>query len=191
TLDTSLVIRHDRPLDEKEFLVGRVELPLPAGRWSYRAAIQEGDSGGVLLPRDTVLVAHTGELAPALSDIALGSPGRAVPWKTETGDTVLLAPSALFREKSQVEIYYEVRGARTGTGYRHQIAVLRPGLKAEDQRPLVALSFEELAAGPVIRSRRVVRIDRLTRGSYIVEVRVTGPEGQQQVRRRLIHIIGD
>jgi GWxTD domain-containing protein len=191
TLDTSLVIRHDRPLEEKEFLVARVELPLPPGRWSYRAAIQEGDSGGVLLPRDTVLVAHNGELAPALSDIALGSPGRAVPWKTETGDTVLLAPSALFREKSQVEIYYEVRGARTGAGYRHQIAVLRPGRKAEDQHPLVALSFEELAAGPVIRSRRVVRIDRLTRGSYIVEVRVTGPEGQQQVRRRLIHIIGD
>ena len=65
TLDTSLVIRHDHALTEKEFLVGRVEMPLPPGRWSYRAAIQEGDSGGVLLPRDTVLVAHNGEVAPA------------------------------------------------------------------------------------------------------------------------------
>ena len=101
-------------------------MPLPPGRWSYRAAIQEGDSGGVLLPRDTVLVAHNGEVSPALSDIALGSPGRAVPWKTDAGDTVLLAPSALFREKSQVVIYYEVRGVRTGAGYRHQIAVLAP-----------------------------------------------------------------
>ncbi len=191
TLDTSLVIQHDHALTEKEFLVGRVELPLPPGRWSYRAAIQEGDSGGVLLPPDTVLVAHNGEVAPALSDIAMGTPGRAVPWRTDAGDTVLLAPSALFREKSQVVIYYEVRGVRTGAGYRHQIAVLRPGREDGDQRPLVALSFEEVAASPVIRSRRVVRLDQLKHGSYIVEVRVSDPEGQQQVRRRIIHIIGN
>jgi len=55
----------------------------------------------------------------------------------------------------------------------------------------VALSFDEVAASPVIRSRRVVRLDQLKHGSYIVEVRVSDPEGQQQVRRRVIHIIGN
>jgi hypothetical protein len=88
-------------------------------------------------------------------------------------------------------IYYEVRGVTTGAGYRHQIAVLRPGPQTGDQRPLVALSFDEVAASPVIRSRRVVRLDQLKRGSYMVEVRVSGPAGQQQVRRRLIHITGN
>ncbi|MFL5490155.1 MAG: hypothetical protein ACJ8AV_01990, partial [Gemmatimonadales bacterium] len=97
----------------------------------------------------------------------------------------------LFREKSQVVIYYEVRGVRTGAGYRHQIAVLRPGRNSGDKPPLVALSFEEVAESPVIRSRRVVRLDQVRQGSYIVEVRVSDPEGQQQVRRRLIHILGN
>jgi GWxTD domain-containing protein len=190
-LDTSLAIHHQRPLTRKEYVVGRVELPLPPGRWTYRAAIQQGDSGGVVLPRDTVLVPHDGRVTLSLSDIALGSPGRAVTWITETGDTVLLAPSALFREKSDVEIYYEVRGARTAATYRHEIAVLRTNDEASARRPLVALSFDELAAEPVIHSRRVVRLDRLKRGTYVVEVRVTGPNGPVQARRRLIQLVGD
>ena len=191
TLDTSLVVQLDRPLTSREYIVGRVELPLPAGRWSYRAALEQGDSGGVLLPRDTVLVAHSGRTALALSDIALGSAGRAVPWTTDGGDTILLAPSALFRERSLIEIYYEVGGAKAGTEYRHEIAVLRSRAAAAfEQRPLVSLAFDEVAGGPVIRSRRVVRLDRLKRGSYIVEVRVTGPDGQVQARRRLIRLIG-
>ena len=76
-------------------------------------------------------------------------------------------------------------------GIATRLPCLRPGRETGGQHPLVALSFEEVAASPVIRSRRVVRLDQLKPGSYIVEVRVSGPEGQQQVRRRLIHIIGN
>jgi hypothetical protein len=188
TLDTSLVVHHRQPLSKQEYVVGRVEIPLPPGKWSYRSAIQQSDSAGVILPRDTVVVGHDGARALSLSDIALGSPGRAVRWTTDVGDTVLLAPSALFREKSDVEIYYEARGARTGAGYRHEIAVLRTNGSEPEKHPLVSLSFEERAPGPVIRSRRAVRLDRLKRGTYVVQVRVSGAEGSQ-VRRRLIRLI--
>jgi GWxTD domain-containing protein len=191
TLDTSLAVEVGRPLSRQEYVVGRVELPLPPGRWTYRAALEQGDSGGVILPRDTVLVAHSGETALSLSDIALGSPGRAVPWRTDVGDTVLLAPSDLFRERSQVEIYYEVRGAKPGTGYHHEIAVLKASeTRSGKKQPLVSLGFDELAVDQVIRSRRVVRLDQLKRGSYVVEVTVTGPDGRPQARRRLIRLIG-
>jgi GWxTD domain-containing protein len=191
TLDTSLVVHVRQPLSKKEFVVGRVEIGLPAGRWTYRAALQQGDSAGVVLPRDSVLVAHAGENSLSLSDIALGSPRRAVAWVTDAADTVLLAPSALFRERSEVQIYYEARGVRPGQ-YRHEIAVLRPEALEDDgeRPPLVALAFEERATGPVLRSRRTVRLDRLKRGSYVVEVRLTGPDGQFQVRRRPIQLIG-
>jgi hypothetical protein len=191
TLDTSLVVEVGKPLGRQEYVVGRVELPLPPGKWTYRAALEQGDSGGVILPRDTVLVAHSGEAALSLSDIALGSPGRAVPWRTDVGDTVLLAPSDLFRERSQVEIYYEVRGAKPGTGYHHEIAVLKASRIGSDKKqPLVSLGFDELAVDQVIRSRRVVRLDQLKRGSYVVEVRVTGPDGRVQSRRRLMQLAG-
>jgi hypothetical protein len=191
TLDTAFVVHLERPLTKREYIVGRVELPLPPGHWSYRAALQQGDSGGVMLPRDSVLVAHDGEASLALSDIALGARRRAVPWITDARDTVLLAPSALFRERSEIEVYYEVRGATTGSQYRHEISVLRADRQesAKKRHPLVTLSFGEAASGSTIRSHRTVRLDRLSRGSYIVEVRITGPDGRYEVRRRTIRLL--
>jgi hypothetical protein len=169
-----------------------VELPLPRGRWTYRAALQQGDSTGVVLPRDSVLVVDGSGPSLSLSDIALGTPGRAVRWITDAADTVLLAPSDLFREKSVIEIYYEAGGTRAGERYRHAITVLRAegGRPERSARPLVSLSFEENATGSVIRSRRTVRLDRLQRGAYIVEVKVAGADGRSVMRRKLIHLIG-
>jgi len=190
TLDTSLVVHVRQPLSKKQFVVGRAELQLPPGRWTYRAALQQGDSAGVVLPRDTVLVAHTSQSILSLSDIALGTRGRAVPWVTEASDTVLLAPSGLFRERSEIQIYYEAGGVHPGR-YQHEIAVLRPQERRDKgHRPLVSAAFEEVATGPTIRSRRTVRLERLKQGSYVVEVRLTGPDGQSQLRRRVIQLIG-
>lgn len=191
TLDTTVAIDLPKPLTRTEYLVGRAELALPAGRWNYRAALQQGDSAGVVLPRDSVRVANTGGTLLGLSDIALGTPGRAVSWVTEAADTVLLAPSALFRKGAEVEIYYEANGTTARQMYRHEITVLRPdaGESGRRKRELVSLSFEEEAAGPVVRSQRTVRLDRMKPGSYVVEVRVTAPDRNSQTRRRLIRLI--
>jgi len=188
-LDTSLVVRVGHLLSQDEYVVGRAEISLPPGRWSYRAALQQGDSAGVVLPRGSVLVAYPDNQLLSLSDIALGSPTRAVPWVTDAADTVLLAPSGLFRERSEVQIYYEATGVRAGE-YRHEIAVFPPN-QADHQGkpPLVSVSFVEHADGPVLRSQRSLRLDRLKRGQYLVEVRLTGPDGQAQVRRRLLQLI--
>jgi hypothetical protein len=162
---------------------------LPPGRWSYRAAVQQGDSGGVVLPRDTVLVAPIGEPSLSLSDLALGSPGRAVRWLTDIGDTVLLAPSSLVGERSEVEIYYEAGGAAAGSDYLHQITIFQEAGRKSSDRALVALSFVEAADGSVIRSRRKVQLKGMKKGSYVVEVKVTGPAGETQVRRRSLTLI--
>jgi hypothetical protein len=186
-LDTSLVIRLPAPLEAGEFLVGRTELTLPPGRWSYRASVQQGDSAGVVLPRDSVHVASSEGASLSLSDIALGSRGRAVRWIASASDTVFLAPSALFRLGRDVELYYEASGAVPGRGYRHEITVLRPEARGPDKRrPLVALAFEEEAPAPVLRSHRTVRLDGLKEGGYLVEVKITSPTGEIQIRRRPI-----
>ena len=189
-IDTTVVITLSAPLLRREYLVGRAELTLPPGRWSYRASLQQGDSTGVVLPRQEVRVAATDGASLSLSDIALGSRGRAVPWITDAGDTVLLAPSALFRKGWEVELYYEVRGATVAERYRHEITILREdGRRSAKKRALVALSFDEEAQATVIRSRRTVRLDRLKRGSYLVEVKVTAPDGSSQMRRRPISLM--
>ena len=189
TLDTSVMVQVPNVLTRGEYIVGRVELSLPPGRWSYRAAVQQGDSGGVVLPRDTVLVAPIGEPSLSLSDLALGSPGRAVRWVTDIGDTVLLAPSSLVRERSEVEIYYEAGGAAAGSHYLHQITIFQDAGRKSSDRALVALSFVEAAGGSVIRSRRTVQLKGMKKGSYVVEVKVTGPSGETQVRRRSLTLI--
>ncbi|HEU4680361.1 MAG TPA: GWxTD domain-containing protein, partial [Gemmatimonadales bacterium] len=189
-LDTTVVISLQRQLLRNEWLLGRAELVLPPGHWTYRAALQQGDSAGVVLPRDSVRVGDSDRISLGLSDIALGSRGRAVPWITETADTVLLAPSSQFRRGAEVELYYETSGATPGLRYRHEITVLRAGRRAADRRrPLVALSFDEEAADSVVRSRRIVRLERLKKGNYVVEVRITGPHGESSVRQRSVTLI--
>jgi len=186
-LDTTLAIERPRPAGRGEYLIGRAELVLPAGGWSYRASVQQGDSAGVVLPRDSVHVASSDGTSFSLSDIALGSWPAAARWVTDAADTVLLAPAALFRKGSDIELYYEVTGAVTGGVYRHEISVSRSdrsGLAAK--RPLVSLAFEERAPAADIRSRRVVRLDRLKEGSYIVTLKLTSSQGKVRARQRAI-----
>ena len=189
TLDTTIVIALPEPLTKKQYLVGRAQLVLPPGHWRYRAAFQQADSAGVVLPFGTVRVAATDGSALSLSDIALGTPGRAVSWVTDAADTVLLTPSELFRKGAEIEIYYEASGAAPLERYRHEISVLPWNARGPKRRPLVSLSFEEGAAGEVIRSRRTVRLERLKPGNYVVEVKVTARDGSFQVRHRAIRLI--
>jgi hypothetical protein len=58
--DTALGLALRRPLLRGQYLIGRVELPLPPGAWSWRAALQQGDSAGVVLPRDRVTMSPPG-----------------------------------------------------------------------------------------------------------------------------------
>lgn len=167
------------------FLVGRVELLLPPGTWTWRAALQQGDSVGSVLPRDTVRVAdRDGRLR--LSDLALGMPAASVEWEPVPGDTVLLTPFELFRTGSEVELYYEAAGTRPSASYRHEIAVyrVRGDPARPDRRPAVSLSVEEPAAGDPVRVHRTLRLDRLEPGRYLVEVRLEGPGGAGATRSR-------
>jgi GWxTD domain-containing protein len=184
-LDTTLVFRPSAPLGRAQYLIGRAEMALPPGRWTWRAALQAGDSLGIVLPRDTVRVERSGS-GLSLSDLALGIRGASARWEPVPGETVLLTPFDLFLEGSEVELYYEASGAAVGASYRHEIAVYRmrgdPG--TPERRPVVTLGFDEPAVEPTLRSQRVLQLARLKRGRYVIQVRVRGPEGEAAARRR-------
>jgi GWxTD domain-containing protein len=184
-LDTTIIFHPSAPLGRSQYLIGRAELPLPPGRWTWRAALQLGDSLGIVLPRDTVRVEAAGG-SLSLSDLALGVRGASARWTPVTGDTVLLTPFDLFLEGSEVELYYEAGGAAPGTSYRHDIAVYRvrgePGVA--ERRPVVTLSVDERATSPQLRSHRVLQLTRLKPGRYVIEVSIRAPEGQTAARRR-------
>ncbi|HEU4526106.1 MAG TPA: GWxTD domain-containing protein [Gemmatimonadales bacterium] len=184
-LDTTIVFRPAAPLGRSQYLIGRAELSLPPGRWTWRAALQAGDSLGIVLPRDTVRVDRSvGGLS--LSDLALGIRGASAEWEAVPGDTVLLTPFDLFPEGAEVELYYEAGGAIPNTAYRHDIAVFRvrgePGVA--ERRPVVTLSFDESATDSLLRSHRVLQLERLKPGRYVIEVKLGTPEGEAAARRR-------
>ena len=187
--DTAFDIHLARPLRRGEYLIGRAELAMPPGHWSWRAAIEQRDEAGVVLPRDSVRVAPVGP-ALALSDLALGIRAASARWLPTPADTVLLTPFTLFVERSEVELYYEARGAAPGTSYRHQISVYRAkGDGRLESRPVVALGFDERAEGPLVRARRTLQLGRLKPGHYVVEVELRAPGGPVETRRRDILVV--
>jgi GWxTD domain-containing protein len=190
-LDSTLVFHLNRSLQAGQYLIGRVELPLPAGLWNWRAALQQGDSLGVVLPIDSTRAGAAGPPL-SLSELALGVREASVMWLPTPADTVYLTPFDLFPEGRELELYYEGSGAIPGTSYRHQIAVFRA--KGEDppiveRRPIVTLAFEEAASTELVRSRRSLQLSRLKPGRYVVEVRVIGPDGLGESRRREFRIV--
>jgi GWxTD domain-containing protein len=188
-LDTALDVGSPEP---GRYYVGRVELPLRAGTWTWRAALQQGDSTGTVLPRDTVRVADRAR-GLVLSDLALGLPAASATWHPVPGETVRLTPFDLFPERSDVELYYEAMGAAPGASYRHDIAVYRvKGQSARaERRPVVSLSVEEPARSELLRSHRRLRLGQLKPGRYVVEVRVSGDEAFAATRSRAFTVVGE
>jgi GWxTD domain-containing protein len=187
--DTTLVFRLDRALARGEYLIGRVELPVRPGRLVWRAALEQGSDAGVVLPRDSVNVGAPGP-ALSLSDLALGIRAASARWQPTPADTVLLTPFDLFPEGSEVDLYYEASGARAGTAYRHEIGVFR--VRRDDrveEKAAVALHVDEPALREVIRAHRTLQLARLKPGRYVVEVKVTGPDGTSESRRREIRVV--
>jgi hypothetical protein len=58
-----------------------------------------------------------------------------------------------------------------------------------ERRPIVTLGFEEVATTELIRSRRSLQLGRLKPGRYVVEVRIVGPDGSSETRRREFRIV--
>jgi len=191
-LDSTLVLHLSRPLDPGQYLIGRVELPLPPGLWRWRAALQQDDSVGVVLPIDSTRAPAPGPPL-SLSELALGVREASVVWLPTPSDTVYLTPFDLFPEGRQLELYYEA-GAIPGASYRHEIAVFRA--KGDDPplvegRPIVTLGFQELATTDLVRSQRTLQLGRLKPDRYVIEVKVFGPGGLSESRRREFRIVKD
>ena len=164
-------------------------LPTPAGHFAWRAALEQGREAGVVLPTDSVTVRSTGPLL-SLSDLALGVRAASARWMPTPADTVLLTPFDLFLAGSPVELYYEVAGARAGTTYRHEIGVFRVGgADRVEDRPVVTLRVDEATGTDAIRAHRTLQLARLKPGAYVVEVKVTAPDGTADVRRRMIRVV--
>ncbi|HXW96981.1 MAG TPA: hypothetical protein VEI47_05295, partial [Gemmatimonadales bacterium] len=95
-------------------------------------------------------------------------------------------PLERYRRAEEMELYYEVYGLPEGTVVKTEVVVTKEGGGGflgifGSRKPAIRLAFEDQSAGPETRFRRSVSLDRLSEGSYWIEVIARDPSGQ--VRR--------
>ncbi|MFI5235182.1 MAG: tetratricopeptide repeat protein [Gemmatimonadales bacterium] len=196
TLDSTSFFLTHAPLKAGDWLVGRVAVTLPSGRYRYRIALQNGDADGFSTAPDTLGVPTPGDFG--VSDIVLGTRNSHLVWQEAGGDTVFFNPVGALRPGVPLEIYYQVFGLRAGEQFRTQLRVRRPG-SGGIFGPLVRLfggggaavsvGFEGTSPGAVAEVHRAVATDRLAAGPYALELVITRANGQSIRRQSVFRVL--
>jgi len=197
-LDTTRHFVAPEPVPENEHLVGRVALPVPPGRFSYRLSVQQGEDAGVVLPRDTVRVGPGTSNGLGLSDLVLGSRSANLAWRRSEQDTVLFNPLQTFKRNEEMQLYYEVDGLHPGTPYEVRLAVRRQGGGGGLFRKIfggggaaLSLKFDAQATAPRESTHRGLQLDHLKPGNYVLEVTVTDDQGRKDQRLQPFQVVAD
>lgn len=192
---TSLFLSH-RVLGDGDWLVGRVAMPLPPGRYRYRVALQNGDADGLTTTIDTISVPRPG--AFGVSDIVLGARTAHLYWPdAATGDTIFFNPVGALHPDVPLEVYYQVFGLAAGEHFRTQFRVQKPGgggifrgfFHLFGNGAPVSVGFDEAASGPVAEIHRSISIERLTPGTYQFELVITRADGTVLRRRAPFQVL--
>lgn len=161
---------------------------VPAGTWTWQAAVQAGDSVGALLPSQVMTIPVHDSTRLAVSDLAIGVRGWSAQWVVAPGDTAWVTPRHSHRASVPVELYYEVYGIPAGQEYQAEITARRGD---NGQGPSITLGVEARSTGTPSRVARTLNLSSLTPGEYVLEVRVVNDSGQSTTSSRPIQIIAE
>ena len=189
SIDTTRFFLSKTPVPIKEHLVGRAEVNVPPGMHRYRVLVQQGEEAGLILPTDSVLVSSESRLA--VSDLVLGRRQNNLGWIAAPEDTVYFNPLETFRRTDEMQLYYEVYGARPGTVLKTDVVVRKGGSGGLFGKggSAISLKFEETAQGDVTRVNRTLDLSRLKAGTYTIGVRVTRPDSYTNYRTQQFTVI--
>jgi GWxTD domain-containing protein len=195
SLDTTRHFVAPEPVPPGEHLVGRVATTVPAGVIRYRLAIQQGEDAGITVPRDSVRVGPVSSAALSLSDLVLGTRTANLTWRRTPDDTVLFNPLRTYRRSEEMELYYEIEGLKP-TPYSVELTVRRKGSGGGLFRKIfggggaaLRLKFDEQATTSTVSSHRLLKLDRLKPGNYILEVVVSDAEGRKDRRQQEFQVV--
>ena len=188
-LDTTLVYTapfSPTSVDTTYTLFAHFSTKVPAGTWTWQAAVQTGDSTGALLAAQRITIpAHDSSML-AVSDLAMGVRGWSALWVAAPGDTAWVTPRHTHRAGVPVDLYYEVYGIPAGQQYRADITATR-GDKGKG--PSITLGLEEQSTGTPTRVSRTLDLSSLTPGDYVLEVRIRNAAGDVTTSSRPLKIV--
>lgn len=162
--------------------VGRVTLTAPTGRWRYQVALSYDDSTGRVIRSDTVLVGRFDGSRLTVSDLVLSKDGRGAPWVPASGDTAWFNPRTTWSRSDVLAVYHEVYGLEPGSEYREDL-VLRRGKKAE-----LTLGWSGVARDETLRVARMLSLEKVKPGNYVLEFLVRLPDGRKAMTRQAIRV---
>lgn len=184
SLDTSKVFLSRAEVPARENLVDRVSLVVPAGMLRYRIAVESQQGTGTITPIDSIRVGEFDGQSFTVSSVVLGWKNANLRWFPVPADTVFFNPTGMYRQNSEMELYYEVYGLPKGTPYQVELRVAR----RDGGRAAMTLKYEERADSVVTRSRRSVVLDRVRQGDYIMHLIITTPDGRREERRAAFQV---
>jgi GWxTD domain-containing protein len=198
SVDTTRHFVSPAPVPGGEHLVGRLNVPVPPGTYTYRLAVQEGEDAGVVLPRDSLRVGRPTSATLALSDLVLGNRSTNLYWRRTAEDTVVFNPLRTFRRNEDMELYYEVEGVAAGSKYDVRIAVRKQGKSGGLLKKVfgggsaqLSLKFDETAAFPITATHRSLQLNKLKPGYYSLEVDVQDAQGRRDRRAQAFQVVDD
>jgi len=198
-LDTMRVFSSREALRGAAYLTGRLTVPVPPGEYRYRVLVTTADrDAGQIVGRDSLTVEPLDGRRFAASDVVVGRTGSGLLWALPD-DTVFLNPLDRFPEGSVAELYYEVYGLERGAAYHTEVRLQKLGGTSllgvirglfGGRHPPVLLAFDAVADGPATRVHRGVDLRGVSRGDYVLTVRLTDPAtGRALVRTRRFQVV--
>jgi GWxTD domain-containing protein len=195
SLDTTRHFVAPEPVPPNEHLVGRVGATVPAGTLHYRLAVQQGETAGLTIPRDSVRVGAVTSTALGLSDLVLGTRTTNLAWRRAQDDTVLFNPLRTYRRSDEMQLYYEIEGLRP-TPYTVELTVRKKGSGGGLFKKIfggggaaLRLKFDEQATTSTVSTHRSLKLDRLKPGNYVLELIVSDAEGRKDRRRQEFQVV--
>lgn len=186
-LDTTKMFLSSDPVPPGENLVDRLAVPVPAGRLHYRIAVEQEAGHGAVMASDTIEVGEFDGSDFTVSSVVLGWRNANLRWLPGGRDTVFFNPTGVYRRNSEMELYYEVYGLTRGTPYNVELTVG----KQSGGRPDITVRYEERSDSVVTRSRRSVVLEKVSQGTYVLQLTITTPDGRRAVRRAAFEVSRD
>ena len=193
TVDTTRVFFSPEAVPKDQYLVGALQVTVVPGWIRYRLGLEQGPDNGVMLAPDTMTVGDFAGRYLELSDLVLGAHSAHLTWRPPGGDTVWFNPTRLFNGKETMELYYEVHGLRPQATYHTEVRVYKAGSGKflgvfGGRKPAIRLAFDDMSTGLSTPVRRGIALDRLSPGSYWIEVAIKDDAGSVRASRSAFEV---
>jgi hypothetical protein len=178
--DTTRYFRTDRRLGEGEYLQAVELLPVAPASYHLRVVIQTADGVRGTVGGDDSVDVSTVRSGVALSDIILGRDSSGLSWWSGT-DRLKLNPSGQVSRNEQLYLYYQLGGLPLGRPYQTSLEVSRA--TSPKDKPLITLSYDEVADSSVMEIQRVLDLTRLDPGVHTIQLTIRDAKGMIVARR--------